>query len=424
MKKDLFKNIISNNQEYLPERESRDLVLPVNSSKIISLIGCRRSGKTSLFYYTIKQLKNTVAAKNIVYINFDDDRLHPLMLSDFQLLLDAYYEMYPAGKKELVWFFFDEIQNIQNWEKFVRRIYDTEKCRIFLTGSSSKLLSNEIATSLRGRTVLFTLYPLSFKEYLQFKKVEINIHSSTMSAIIKNLFEKYLITGGFPELLSENDLQEKILREYIDMIIYKDLIERYNISNIFLIKYMVKYCLSNISTLLSMNKVFNIFKSQGVKVSKNTLYEYFAILEDAMIIYQVPVYSRSIAVQQRNPKKIYSVDIGLKRAVSFESDFGHIFENIVFNELRRKTETIYYYKEEQEVDFLYFDKEQIQLINVCYDIETDQTRKRELNGLFGAMKNLKIKKATLITSYSEEIIKEGKMKIQITPLWKWLLINN
>lgn len=424
MKKELFKKIIRDNQEYIPVRLSREIELPLDSSKIISLIGSRRCGKTSVFYYTIHKLRKLFPPENIVYVSFDDDRMYGFTLADFQVLLDAYYEMYPANKRETVYFFFDEIQNIPNWELFIRRIYDTEQCRIFLTGSSSRLLSKEISTGLRGRTVTYTLYPLSFSEFLSFKSIQADIYSSAQTALIKNELSNYFETGGFPELLLEIDLKEKILREYIDMIIYKDLIERYNVSNLFLIKYLVKYCFTNISTLLSINRVYNILTSMGKSVSKNTLYDYFGYLEDAMILYQIPVFSDSASVQQRNPKKMYVVDIGLKKAVSFEEDRGKIFENIVFNQLKRNYDDIYYYKTGQEVDFVYLSKGKPNLINVSHDIDDEKTYKREVNGLYVAMKQLNLKESLLITDYQEkEEMKEGNV-IHIVPLWKWLLRND
>lgn len=424
MKKELFKKIIRDNQEYIPERFPRELELPLDSSKIISLIGSRRSGKTSVFYYTIHKLRSMFPAENIVYVSFDDDRMYDFNLADFQVLLDAYYEMFPLKKSETVYFFFDEIQNIPNWELFIRRIYDTEKCRIFLTGSSSRLLSKEISTGLRGRTVTFTLFPLSFSEFLSFKSVNPDIYSSAQTALIKNELNNYIETGGYPELLLENDLKVKILREYIDMIIYKDLIERYNVSNLFLIKYLVKYCFTNISTLLSINRVYKILSSMGKSVSKNTLYDYFSYLEDAMILYQIPVFSDSAAVQQRNPKKMYVVDIGLKKAVSFEEDRGKIFENIVFNQLKRRYDDIFYYKNGQEVDFVFMNKGKPQLINVSNDIDDAETYQREVSGLYAAMKQLNLKESFLITDYQEkdEILEDAVL--HIVPLWKWLIGNS
>jgi len=423
MKKEIFKQLITNNQErnfnYVFER---DIDFPLSSNKIVAFIGVRRSGKTHLMYHTIKRLRKTMPAKNIVYLNFEDDRIFPLNLPDLSLFSEAYYELFPSKKSEKVIFFFDEIQVVDNWEKFVRRLYDTENCQIFISGSSSKLLSSEIATSLRGRTLTFEVFPLSFKEYLQFNNVKINIYSSKSKSQIINYFEKYLQYGGFPELIFGNiRFARQTLQEYIDLIIYKDLIERYKITNHYLMRYLVKYCFTNISTLLSFNKLFNDLKSQGIKLSKNTLYNYMQYLEDAYAVFSMPIYSRSIAEQSKNPKKIYSVDIGFKTAISLNKDIGHKFENIVFLQLRRATKEIFYWKSKQEIDFIYLQNEQLKLINVAYDLSNQNTLKREINGLLEGMKKTNTAKAFLINNEKEEtVIKEDKI-IHIIPLWKWLL---
>lgn len=423
MKKEIFKQLITNNQErnfnYVFER---DIDFPLSSNKIVAFIGVRRSGKTHLMYHTIKRLRKTMPAKNIVYLNFEDDRIFPLNLPDLSLFSEAYYELFPSKKSEKVIFFFDEIQVVDNWEKFVRRLYDTENCQIFISGSSSKLLSSEIATSLRGRTLTFEVFPLSFKEYLQFNNVKINIYSSKSKSQIINYFEKYLQYGGFPELIFGNiRFARQTLQEYIDLIIYKDLIERYKITNHYLMRYLVKYCFTNISTLLSFNKLFNDLKSQGIKLSKNTLYNYMQYLEDAYAVFSMPIYSRSIAEQSKNPKKIYSVDIGFKTAISLNKDIGHKFENIVFLQLRRATKEIFYWKSKQEIDFIYLQNKQLKLINVAYDLSNQNTLKREINGLLEGMKKTNTAKAFLINNEKEEtVIKEDKI-IHIIPLWKWLL---
>ncbi|HQI97823.1 MAG TPA: ATP-binding protein, partial [Syntrophorhabdus sp.] len=278
MQKDLFKRIIADSQDKnLAGVIDRNLEIPLDTGKIICLIGVRRSGKTHVLYSIISKLRKTVDPSNIVYINFEDDRLFPLELKDFNTLLDAYYELYPNKKNEKVYFFFDEIQNVQNWEKFIRRLYDTENCSIFLTGSSAKLLSREIATALRGRTLSYEVFPLSFSEYLRFKGIKTDGHSSKTQALIRNAFSDYLTRGGFPELIHyDQSLSTKILQEYIDLIIYRDIIERFGVSNTFLLKRLVKFCFTNISTLVSLNKLYNSFKSEGLNISRNTVYEYIS----------------------------------------------------------------------------------------------------------------------------------------------------
>ncbi|MFH1146234.1 MAG: ATP-binding protein [Pseudomonadota bacterium] len=340
MQKDIFKRLIADSQEKdLSQVMDRDIEIPFDSGKIISLIGVRRSGKTYLLYSIIGKLRKTAGPQNIVYINFEDDRLFPLDLKDLDTLLDAYYELYPGKKNEKVYFFFDEIQNVQNWEKFVRRLYDTENCAIFLTGSSAKLLSREIATALRGRTLSYEVFPLSFREFLRFKGTKADSHSSKARAMIRNAFSDYLTRGGFPELINyDQAVLTKTLQEYIDLIVYRDIIERFGVSNTFLLKRLVKFCFVNISTLVSLNKLYNDFRSEGLNISRNTVYEYISHLEDAFALFTVPVYAQSLREQWRNPRKIYAVDVGFKTAMDypFTPDRGRVFENIAFLELRRK----------------------------------------------------------------------------------------
>ncbi|MEA3451146.1 MAG: ATP-binding protein, partial [Bacteroidota bacterium] len=355
-------------------------------------------------------------------LNFEDDRIFPLNLQDLTLFSEAYYKLFPDKKSEKVIFFFDEIQIVENWEKYIRRLYDTENCQIFISGSSSKLLSSEIATNLRGRTLTFEVFPLSFKEYLQFNDVKINIYSSKSKSQIVNYFEKYLQYGGFPELLFGNvRFARQTLQEYIDLIVYKDLIERYKITNHYLMRYLVKYCFTNISTLLSFNKLFNDLKSQGIRLSKNTLYNYMQYLEDAYAVFSMPIYSRSVTDQSKNPKKIYSVDIGFKTAISLSLDIGHKFENIVFLQLRKTTKDIFYWKSNQEVDFVSVHNEQLKFINVAYDLSNPNTFKREINGLIEGMKKTNTSEAFLINNEKEDTLLIDNKTIYIIPLWKWLL---
>ena len=319
MQKDILKTIITDSQEKdMSHVMDRDIQIPLNTGKVISLVGVRRSGKTHLLYSIINKLRKTTDPKNIVYINFEDDRLFPLELKDLTNLLDAYYELYPDKKNERVYFFFDEIQNVQYWEKFIRRLYDTENCTVFITGSSAKLLSREIATTLRGRTLSYEVFPLSFSEFLRFKKINTDFYSSKSLAKIKNAFSEYLIKGGFPEIVNyDSTIFMKTLQEYIDLIMFRDVIERYNISNTFLLKRLIKFCFTNIATHVSFNKLYNDFKSQGLSLSRNTVYEYIACLEDAFALFTIPIYAKSVREQWRNPRKIYTVDVGFKTAMDY-----------------------------------------------------------------------------------------------------------
>jgi predicted AAA+ superfamily ATPase len=423
--KSIFKRLIIDSQERtFNDIIKRDIEIPLESQKIISLVGVRRSGKTSILFDAINTLRKKVSIKNIVYINFEDDRLFPITLKDLNTLIESYFELFPDKVDERVYLFLDEIQNVEHWEKFVRRIDDTLNVSIFITGSSAKLLSSEIATALRGRTLTYEIFPLSFKEYLRFRNIEINEHSSRSLNFIKNALEEYVYCGGFPETVEQpRDIRQRILRDYIDLIVYRDIVERYGVKNHALLKHVIKYSFSNISTLVSVTKLYNDLKSQGYKVSKDTLFDYFSMLNDAYAMFSIPIFRNSIREEQRNPKKNYAIDNGFKMifSASVSKDDGKLYENTVFLQLRRQTHEVYYFKQKQEVDFYAVINQQKVLVNVSYDITAPETRKREINGLLEAMDYFNCFESYLITRDSEEIIEENRYTIKVIPLWKWLL---
>lgn len=423
--KNTFKKIITDFQEqHIQAKVPREVEIPVDSGKIISLIGVRRSGKTSMLYHIINYLREKIDPKRIVYINFEDDRLYPIELHNLNDLVVAYYELHPSKRDEKVYFFFDEIQNVDNWEKFIRRIYDTLNIEIYITGSSSKLLSAEIASALRGRTLTYEIFPFSFSEYLKFRSIEVNIHSAKSLSFIVNAFDDYILHGGFAETIDVYpDIRNRILKDYSDLIIYKDIIERYGIKNHALMKHLIKYCFTNVATSASMNRLYNDFKSQGFKLGKDTLFNYFSYLSDAFAVFSVPVFRNSVREEQRNPKKIYSVDNGFKSIfdVSLTQDIGRLYENAAFLHLRRKSREVYYYLQNQEVDFYCRTNNEEIIANVSYDISRPDTRKRELKGLIEALNFFGSDKGYLLTRDNEETVTiEGKT-ILILPLWKWFL---
>jgi predicted AAA+ superfamily ATPase len=372
----------------------------------------------------INRLREDIPKENIIYINFEDDRLYPLTLKDLDDLLEGYYELYPDKREEKIYLFLDEIQAVPNWEIYIRRIYDTLNLQIFITGSSAKLLSTEIATNLRGRTISYEIFPFSFKEYLRFKNIDVNLHSSKSLSYIKNGLESYLLDGGFAETINEDEaISRKILSDYLELIVYKDIVDRYNIQNRSLLKTLNKYCFTNISTLVSFNKLYNEFKSQGYKLSKDTIFQYISHLEDAYTLFTLPIYRNSIKEEQRNPKKIYAIDNGFKKIYDYaiSQDTSKLYENIVFLHLRQQTKNIYYFKQKQEVDFYakFYDKEI--LVNVSVDIQDTKTKKRELDGLIEAMDYFGLDNAYLITKEEDDLIRTQSKTIVIMPLYKWLL---
>ena len=424
--REIFRRIIVDFQER-PIRQTikRDVEVPLFSDKIISLIGVRRCGKTSILYKMIEELRESIDIKNIVYINFEDDRLLGTTVNNLDDMIEGYYELYPQKRDEKIYLFFDEVQNIPQWELFIRRIYDTLNVQIVITGSSSKLLSSEIATSLRGRTLTYEIFPFSFKEYLRFKNITVNLNSSKSLSFIKHSFEEYLIYGGFPETIGQDSvIQKRILSDYVNLIVYKDLIERYGITNTSLLKHLIKYTFVNMATLVSITKLYNDFKSNGFKLGKETLFDYFGYLEEAYAIFSVPIFRSSVREEQRNPKKIYAIDNGLRAVYdsSFSSDYSKLYENLVFLALRSKTNEVYYIKERQEIDFYCVIDGKKQLINVSVDISNPDTLEREINSLVEGMEYVGVDKSVLITKEREGSMSVGENVVILIPLWKWLLI--
>ena len=426
-KKQLLKQIIrdfhlSENFDVKP----RNIQPPIDTKKIITLIGVRRCGKTSIFYHMINQLIEKIEKTKILFLNFEDERFE-LNSDELDLILQAYMELYPSYKLSECYFFFDEIQNIPNWEKFIRRMYDTISKNIFITGSNSKLLSSEIATSLRGRSLNFEIFPLSFREYLSFKDIEVDFYSSKSLAFIKNAQESFLKNGSFPEILFLEEIYaNKTLQEYFNVLLYKDLAERYNITNTVALKFFLKRIISSSTKQISINKIFNELKSSGIKIGKNTLYEFLEYVQNIYLALTLQKYDNSLINKELGEKKIYSIDIGLNNATEFRfsDDIGKSLENAVFLELKRKEFDIYYYRtSKSECDFLVFDKNTISdIIQVTFDMSDENTKSREIKGLIEACKNFDLKSGTIITFDSEDELIENGIKIKIIPFYKWSII--
>lgn len=430
MDKRVIREIISDFQlKELPPLTERSGEFSVPPRKIRSLIGARRSGKTFLFYQIINNLLKTgISKEQILYINFEDERLSPISREDLSLIYQVYFELYPHVKKKKVFLFFDEIQTVPDWEKFVRRLHESENVEISITGSSSRLLSKELATAIRGRTLSFEVFPFSFAETLKFYGIKPDLDSSEGKAYLANRFEEYLYWGGFPEILKvEQRFKIMILQDYLNLVLYKDLIERYEIRNQALLKYLLKFLLSNNANPFSINKFFWDVKSQGFKISKDSIFNYLTYLEDAFWFSLVPVYSESIRKQQVNYRKIYVLDNGLISANRSTLYFnrGRLLESLVFQQLRRKysLNQIFYYrtKKNEEIDFLIIDGEILQLIQVAETISETATRQREVNALFRAMQELGVKQGLIITAHEYTEFDQDNLQIQVLPYWEWAL---
>ena len=415
----------------LPALTRRHVALPWLPNKIDTVIGMRRSGKTWLLFQVISDLLSREAPKeSILYLNLEDERLLPMTASDLHQIPDVYYRRYPQLRDKSCAFFFDEIQNVPGWEQFIRRLLDTENIHLCLTGSSAKLLSREIATSLRGRSIATEIFPFSFSEALEHAGVDTGggrRPGSKKRALLENRLRAYLLEGGFPEVQKiDAEYRVRILQDYLDVVILRDLVERHQISNIFPLRYMIRHLLNATASLFSVNKFYNDLKSQGIRCGKNTLHEYLEYLSDAYLFFQVYVHTHSERVRMVNPRKIYAIDPGLVQACSrsVRPDWGHLLENFVFLELRRSSAIIEYYrtKKGREVDFLATDSGgQKSLIQVSADLKEPVTRQRELRSLLEAMKECRLRQATIVTLNQEEKLETEAGLIHILPAWLWAL---
>ncbi len=424
-KKEVIKTIIREfhlRKEF--EVKKRDLLLPTKSGKIVTLIGARRSGKSSIFYDLINTLSKKISKEFIIFINFEDERLD-LSVDELNLILQSYLELYPNHSLEECYFFFDEIQNIKGWEKFVRRLYDTVSKNIFVTGSNSKLLSSEIATSLRGRTLTFEVFPLSFKEFLDFNEIEIDFYTTQSRALIKSMLERYLQIGGFPELVFLDEKYHlQTLQEYFDVMIFKDLIERYNISNVVALKFFLKRLIASTAKELSVNKIFNELKSNGIKIGKNSLYDFLEYAQNIFLAFLLPKYTTKLINLELGDKKVYSIDMGLNRAIdfSFSNNLGKALEEAVFLELKREKKEIFYFSNKKsECDFLVKEQDGFSPLQVALHMDEEDTRQREIRGIVTVCKEFRLSKGTIITlDLEEELVVDG-ITINIIPFYKWAI---
>ena len=395
---------------------------------IISIIGPRRAGKTySLYDFIIN--KKGLKESEYIFINFEDEAIQSAERDKLLNLISFHEEIYG---KEPKYIFLDEIQAMDKWERFVYTLFERKKYKIFITGSSSKLLSKEIATELRGRSATFAVFPFSFKEMLLINKIEIKkFYSTREENKIKNLLLNYLKTGGFPDIaLSEIDAK-RFFKDYIDLIVFKDLVERFNIRNIFLMKFILNNALNSFAKEFSIHKLYLTLKSQNIKASKKTLYSYISLLEDTMFSFSLNKFSFSLKDSMLTIPKIYINDSGLVNAAlmfNLNENTGRLMENLVFLEFKRKINKnpsleIYYWKDlNSEVDFVVKEGSDVkQLIQVCYSLEDEKTGKREIKGLLKASDELKCDDLLLISYEDEKDIKIKDKTIKVVTLWKWLL---
>lgn len=422
--KDLLKTIITDNQRRtIPELWERMLKIPISSGKIITLAGVRRSGKTHHLFNLMNQLKNNgIPTEKILYFNFEDERLH-LSSADLDVILQAYRELHPRLKLSDCYFFFDEVQEVEGWEKFIGRIYASISRQVFITGSNAKLLSKEIATALRGRTITFEIYPLSFSEFVSVLSPGLNPHSSADKATLSNLFDRFMHQGGFPELIKQEDeLKDRVLQEYFNVMVLRDLIERYQISGSSTLKYFCKRVVGASAGEFSVNKIYNELKSQGYQVGKDTLYAYQGYVEAVYLNRFISKYSHSVVKAESSQKKTYVIDPGLGAALDYtlSQDRGRLLETTAALELLKQSKHIAYQQNGGECDFVVIEKGNVtSAIQVAIDFVDPKTREREIKGLTQSCLKFHLSEGVILTfDHAEQLEQEG-VRITILPAWQY-----
>ncbi|MCK4664100.1 MAG: ATP-binding protein [Bacteroidales bacterium] len=415
MKKEMLEEVVYDQSENLKKKASGlsrqvDIKKLLSTKQIVVVSGIRRSGKSTLLIQLMQHFDN------FYYLNFDDERLINFNISDFRELMIIYQKKYKSKT-----IFFDEIQNVSGWEHFIRRIYD-EGYKVFITGSNAKLLSSELATHLTGRYIKIELYPFSFNEILDWYSVDYTKPTTENKARLLYYFDRYLYEGGFPEMIKYED--NEFLKRIYEDIIYKDLIVRHKIRNLKAFKNLSLYLFTNFAKELSYNSLKNILNIK----STNSIKDYVSFLEESYLIFELYKYDYSLKKQYISNKKIYVIDNGVQKTISFSfsNDKGRLLENLVFVELKRRGKEIYFFKSKnnKEVDFLYYENKQFYLIQVSYSLSDYKTKQREITGLLEANKELP-NCHNIILSYNEENITEtGNTTIEIIPVHKWLLNAN
>ena len=429
-RKELFKSLIALSQAELPfERIEREIDLPVQPELIITVPGVRRAGKSSLLMLTVnKLLASGVKREQILWVNFDDERLDRMPTEELDEVLQAYREMYPEIELKDVYMFFDEIQNIDGWDLFVLRVFKSYCRNVYVTGSNAKLLSAEISTALRGWTLDYEMLPLSFREFCRFTGIDAHSYLESDKAKRYAAMEEYIHGGGFPKVVLSTDKSVKLrlLQGYFNTMLFRDLAERHAIKNIEALRYFLKRVMQNLTKTTSINAIANDMRSNGVSVSKDDLYNWADWAVEAYLFVRYPKYSRSLVKENQSLRKYYVIDTGMRQAVLMpqSEDKGKLLENIVALELFRRRgadRKMFYWQDGRECDFVVQREEHVEeLIQVTWDIEDEDTRKREIDGIKEAAKGTKCNKLTIVTRERKETIEEDGFNIEVVGIEEWL----
>lgn len=405
----------------LPGGHERTLRLPTETSKVIALAGVRRSGKTFLLFDTMRRLVDEgIDRRQLLYLNFEDDRLQPLDQKQLDLVVRCHREMFPELAKTRLYLFLDEVQNAPGWERWVRRLHDTEPVAVFVTGSSQHLLTHDMSSAMRGRSVTFEVFPLSFAEFLVFRGLPKQPEDPAEVEIVRKALLEYLQWGGFPEVvLAEPAMKPLILEEYGSVMLHRDLAERRGVRNRELMRAILRHCYRNTASLFGHAKVMRDLRSLGHDFSKNTLFRYVSALEDGGHVFLLPIHDPSVRKQAHHPKKLHVVDTGLITAFlpGAERDVGRKLETAVFLEARRRQRTWHYLAGAHEVDLC--DAEGRTFVNTCWSLDDPPTITRETAAMAFAQTALPDSRGTLV--YHECAAPEGAAFVGGVPAWRWLL---
>lgn len=434
MRKEVIKSLIAIKQSEIPfEVIERDVELPIDRKKIITIPGVRRCGKSTLMEIAINNLvKGGVARERILWLGFDDERLRNMVSEELDEVIASYMEMYPDIPIKDVYMFFDEIQLIKDWEYFVLRLYKTYCKNIYVCGSNATMLSTELSSALRGYPLEYETYPLSFNEYCRFKGITTNCFLEQDKARLRNAFEMYNQESAFPEIVltSSKSEQLKLLHSYFDTMLLKDLAEHYKISNTSVVRYFVKRIMANLTKPTSINGIYKDIKSQGLKVGKDDLYLWANYICDIFMFVRISKYDRSLIKEQKSLDKYYCIDNGLRGAVLMpqSNDNGKNLENTIFMQLNRMklpSDKIFYYQGDSECDFVIQRGDSVtQLIQVTWNMADENTCEREIKGILEASTATGCDNLLIVTKDEEKIItREGK-QINVVSAWKWLLQND
>lgn len=410
----------------------RDAALPAVPGKVHAVIGMRRAGKTSFLRQLLQDRRDTLPPERALYLSFDDERLAGIEADQLGFLLEELYRRYPPLRgREIVHWFLDEIQLVPGWERFVRRILDSEKVEVVVSGSSARMLSREVHTSLRGRGMATVIRPFSFREFLRHRGEEPEKESGRWTAaersLVENRFREFLVQGGFPEIQGlVPALQVELLQGYVDTVLFRDVVERYGISQVAALRWIVRHCLRNPAGSFSVHRLCRDLQSQGHGTARTVVEALLGHLADAFLLSAVPLATESERRRNTNPRKIYPADPGLIGAfdTSGRANTGHALETAVLNELERRGADIGYVSTAEgfEVDFLARHRGAgEELIQVCADPTAPETRDRELRAFADAGREHPRAKKRLLVLDRDAVVRVSTPDVRVQPAYEWLL---